>query len=282
MISLGVTNLSGSSLAEIASKTKKLGFSSLGLYWGQLEDFGLTEKTLISELNKNFLENGIKIAELGVYISIIDRDKEKRKANLERIKKVMSISKEVGSPAVVTGSGSFNPNGDWFGHKENYSWSSWSILIDSLKELAEVGEKLGVPLGLEPHTNTLLASAERLRLAISEVGSRFIGVHLDPVNLVTYSVYFQTGKFLNYLFDVLGPYIMGAHAKDALLEDKLIVHMNETPAGVGNLDYEVYLKRLDGLGRPVDLIIEHTPEEMIADAKKFILEKANKVKVKLT
>ncbi len=95
--------------------------------------------------------------------------------------------------------------------------------------------------------------------------------------MVTYDTYFCTGKLLDYMFDVLGDFIIGAHAKDVYLEDELIVHLNETYAGNGNLDYQTYLKRLAQLGENIVLTMERAEESVIPKAKKYILDIAEKV-----
>jgi sugar phosphate isomerase/epimerase len=81
------------------------------------------------------------------------------------------------------------------------------------------------------------------------------------------------------MFDVLGDAIMGGHAKDARQEDGLIVHLNETHAGDGNLNYGAYLTRMAQLAPDTYLIIEHTPPELVEDARDYILAEAKKVGV---
>jgi len=58
-------------------------------------------------------------------------------------------------------------------------------------------------------------------------------------------------------FKKLGSYIKSCHAKDILLlEDELTPHLPEVRAGLGNLNYAVYLKELSKL-KNIPLMLEH-------------------------
>lgn len=276
-----LSGISGKNLEEICSKVEGFGFNAVGLWCGQLEEMNLNIADLSSwqKVKSVFSERGIKIAELGVYNNIIHPDKELRQKNIEYNKKIIQGASIVGCPAVITGSGSMNPKGDWFAHPKNYTPEVWQILVESLKEITQIAEQEKVFLSLEPHTVTPLGSVERLQKIIQDVGSDYLKIHMDPVNMVTYETYFCTGKLLNYMFDVLGKFIEGAHAKDVYLEDRLIVHLNETYASNGNLDYETYLRGLDQLDENIFLTLEHTEESLIPKARDYILDKAEKIGV---
>jgi sugar phosphate isomerase/epimerase len=128
-------------------------------------------------------------------------------------------------------------------------------------------------LALECHTNTALIDAPATRVVLDAVSSPWLKVHLDPVNWITPATIFRTGAAIEAMFDVLRPEaIYGAHAKGVALEDRLIVHLNETDAGAADdrLDYPVFLRRLDRLGPDTYLVIEHTPVERIPAARDFI------------
>lgn len=55
----------------------------------------------------------------------------------------------------------------------------------------------------------------------------------------------------------LGPFIRSCHAKDILLlEDKVTPYLPEVRAGLGNLNYAVFLKELSKL-KDIPLMLEH-------------------------
>ena len=101
-------------------------------------------------------------------------------------------------------------------------------------------------------------SVESYKSLIEAVNRKKFGVHLDPVNLVTSpQVYFKNGGLIKNTFIKLGPFIRSCHAKDiVLLDDKVTPHLPEVRAGLGNLNYAVFLKELSKL-KDIPLILEH-------------------------
>lgn len=274
---LGISIFRWEGLEETIDKVKRLGFKAVGVPSIKGLNLSLDDKNVQDRVK--FAFSDLKIAELGIYTNLIHPDARVRERNIEYTKHVLRFAPEIDCPLVVTGSGSLNPRGDWFAHPDNYSSKTWEVLVKSLKEVMKTAEECDVFLGLEPHTVTPLSSVERLLKIIMDVKSRKLGINMDPVNLITYDTYFHTGKFLNYMFDVLGNHIVGMHAKDIRLEDRLIVHLNETHAGNGNLDYETYLRRVKPLNKGKDLcfLIEHTEGSLIPEAKEYVEEIARKV-----
>jgi sugar phosphate isomerase/epimerase len=75
--------------------------------------------------------------------------------------------------------------------------------------------------------------------------------------------YFNNGALIKDMFKKLGPHIKSCHAKDIILrEDNYIPQMDEVRAGLGTLDYAVFLRNLSKL-KDVPLMMEHlkTAEE---------------------
>jgi sugar phosphate isomerase/epimerase len=99
---------------------------------------------------------------------------------------------------------------------------------------------------------------------INAIERKQFGVHFDPVNLViSPQVYYKNGEMISEAFKKLGPYVKSCHAKDILLLDnELTPHLPEVRAGLGNLDYAIYLKELSKLNG-IPLMLEHlnTAEE---------------------
>ena len=101
-------------------------------------------------------------------------------------------------------------------------------------------------------------SVDSYEKLIKAINRKQFAVHLDPVNLVVSpQVYYKTGELISEAFKKLGPYIKSCHAKDILLlEDELTPHLPEVRAGLGNLNYTVYLKELSKL-KDIPLMLEH-------------------------
>jgi sugar phosphate isomerase/epimerase len=125
----------------------------------------------------------------------------------------------------------------------------------------------------------------------AQVNHPGLGLLMDPTN------YFETHNIdkqqqvLGDVFDSLGDRVRIAHAKDVKRsgDDKTEKHADigdanaleshtfsgvgeiELPAaGLGELDYEFYVKRLSEKSPNVPLIIEHLDESDVPRAKQFI------------
>ncbi|HZW33460.1 MAG TPA: hypothetical protein VFF52_22265, partial [Isosphaeraceae bacterium] len=125
---------------------------------------------------------------------------------------------------------------------------------------------------------------ETVRSILETVGSSALRVHVDPVNWVTFNTIYCTGTLLDVIFDTLPPHvIVGLHAKGVAIEDRLILHLNETYAGADDdlLDYRTFLRRAAVLGPDTDLVIEHTPLDLIPRARSYLLQAASEVGVTL-
>ena len=256
---------------------KDLGFAGIAPSIQELPDLTREQCSEIQAIAKGA---GLDLVEVGQYQSnFIDPDPAVREESIATVAQALERASWMGCPVVIAGSGSLNPASAWFDHKENHSWRSFDFLVQSLKKLVKPAEDTGVLLALECHTYTALDSPERTRNVIDAVGSSMLKVDLDPVNWITYATFWHNGPFLHHMFDVLGDVIMGGHAKDAKQEDGLIVHLNETYAGDGNLDFGAYLTRLDQLDPDTYLVIEHTAIDIVPTARDYILAEAEKAGV---
>ena len=134
----------------------------------------------------------------------------------------------------------------------------WQRLVQGMAEVVVEAETLGVNLGVHPGNRGPLDAPAQLRRLLDDVASPRLKVILDPVNMTTHRTYYNTTAFLDYTFDLLGPDIIAAHAKDVSLDTShWVTKLDEVPLGMGRLDYETYLRRLGELDADVLFTIEH-------------------------
>ena len=256
---------------------KNLGFAGVVPRFPGFEEL---KEDQCAKIKSVYQEAGMDPVELGQYmLSFIDRDPAVRAASVKTMKRALERAAWMGCPVVITGSGSLNLKSQWFDHPDNHSWASFELLTQGLKETAKTAQDVGVYVGLECHTYTALDSPERVRDLLDAVGSPMLKIDLDPVNWITYATYRENGPFLHHMFDLLGDHLLGGHAKDVRQEDGLVVHLNETHAGDGNLDYVVYLQRLNQLDPDVYLVMEHTAAENVPAARDHIFAAAEEAGV---
>ncbi|HUX19861.1 MAG TPA: hypothetical protein VMW69_01390, partial [Spirochaetia bacterium] len=108
-----------------------------------------------------------------------------------------------------------------------------------------------------------------------------VGVSMDVVNYCTYQDFWDTKALIDRVVEPLAGRCFAVHLKDVSMEPRLVIHMNECPAGQGVMDYPYLLARLDRIVRPDDwAIVEHTPIEELAKTFSFVKEIAAKVDVR--
>lgn len=263
--------------AETLHAFRKLGFSGVV---PRLPEYHTYSEEQCTRIRFAYEQAGMEPIELGQYmLNYIDPDPAVRRASTDTMKLALQRAAWMGCPVVITGSGSLNPQSQWFDHPDNHSWRSFELLVQCYKELVVTAQDVGVCVGLECHTYTALDSPEKVRDVVDAVGSPMLKVDLDPVNWITYATYWDNGPFLHHMIDLLGDCLLGGHAKDVRQEDGLVVHLNETYAGDGNLDYGVYLQRLSQLDPGTYLVMEHTSPEQVTAARDYILTEAERVGV---
>jgi sugar phosphate isomerase/epimerase len=103
------------------------------------------------------------------------------------------------------------------------------------------------------------------------------------VNIIPAQDYYQSSAALHRMFDRLGDWIVGAHAKDHYLQRAhATLHIDERIPGQGELDYTTLIRLMDGLPAAT-LIIEHLREdEDILAAKAFICAEAERIGVSVS
>jgi sugar phosphate isomerase/epimerase len=170
----------------------------------------------------------------------------------------------------------------------------WQILQEACEALGEYGDRTGAYFAIETGPET----SATLRSFLDSLSSKGVRVNLDPANLVM-----VTGDDPVKAVDNLRDYIVHTHAKDGKMlkrtsaeriynyfaeggiEDiNLSEYFIETPLGVGDVDFDSYLKALAAIDFSGFLTIERevgdNPERDIRAAVDFLGEKLGKLGLK--
>jgi len=200
----------------------------------------------------------IVIAEVGAWSNPIDPDAVKSKAALEKCIKSLQLADEIGANCCVNISGSRNPE-KWAGpHKDNLTPETFDLIVESTRKIIDAVKPKNTFYALETMPWAYPDSVDSYEKLIKAIDRKQFGVHFDPVNLVVSpQVYYKNGEMISEAFKKLGPHIKSCHAKDILLLDnELTPHLPEVRAGLGNLNYAVFLKELTAF-KNIPLMLEH-------------------------
>jgi sugar phosphate isomerase/epimerase len=212
----------------------------------------------------------IIISEVGVWKNPISPDETERNEALDKCVKSLQLADEIGANCCVNTSGSRNEK-YWAGpHMDNLTDETFDMIVEVTRKIVDAVNPSNTYFTLEAMPWAFPYSVDSYLRLIKAIDRKGFAVHLDPVNLVVSpEVYFNNGEMIKDCFKRLGPFIRSCHAKDIILREEIYTpHLDEIRAGLGKLDYNVFLKELSKL-KDIPLMMEHleTEEEYKAAAE---------------
>jgi sugar phosphate isomerase/epimerase len=278
------------SLEETARKIRALDFNTVQLDL-EFKDMDLSTPNLnkanAKKIRETFRDHNLPICCISGYSNLVNPDLDKRKDILERLKATIRIARDLGSPYVISETGTFATDSDWVHHPKNKTEEGYEICRDIIAELAQEAYDHGAVFLVETYVNNVIGSVEETLRLFADVPSPGLGLLMDPTNYFEDHNIDDMDNELNRVFNALEHTIHIAHAKDVKrAEDETEKHADidaaeshtfrgvgkvELPApGLGSLNYDLYLKRLSRLHSNIPIIIEHLDEPDVPRAKKFL------------
>jgi len=297
MISVGIFNgYFPYSLDESIRRIKSLGFTSVQL------DLSFKEMDLsFDSLNRekcHFIRDAFRDANLPIvavsgYTNIVHPNLLKREENLNNLKTLLKFARDLGTPYVISETGTFNEESDWVYHEKNGTDEAYETLCEIVTDLTKFAYDNGSVFLVENYVNNIVGTVNQLLRLFSDVNHHALGLLMDPTNYFSDININDVDGELNRIFNALGDRIRIAHAKDCKRAENIAEkHADidateshtfrgagavELPApGLGILNYDLYLKRLSAIHPNIPIIIEHLDEADIPRAKKFIDDKLKK------
>jgi sugar phosphate isomerase/epimerase len=237
-------------------------------------------------VRETFRGNGLSIAAIAGYLNPIARDPARRRANLDRMKAMLERALDLGSPYVATETGSLHPQDDWAPHPDNETPAAFDQTCAAADELARHAAECGAVLLLEPSVGNVVDTPAKAQTLMREIGSPALGLVADPANYVDGGNLARADEVQRDMFARTAPYLKLAHAKDVRRIDgaprerhhhmgdpTLYGDMEYPSAGLGDLNYGLYLSLLKQHCPDIPLIVEHLEEADVARAKAFIDER---------
>jgi L-ribulose-5-phosphate 3-epimerase len=165
-----------------------------------------------------------------------------REARIARMKQVSDFAKKAGIGAVQSHCG-FLP--------ENPNEPLYDEAVKAIRTVAEYCKQNGQTFRCETGQETPIT----LVRAIKDVGLDNVGVNFDAANLILYGKANPVDAV-----EVLGPYIMGVHAKDGLYPTNPKQLGREVPIGQGKVNFPALIGLLKKAGYQNPLTIEREIE----------------------
>jgi sugar phosphate isomerase/epimerase len=295
MIQVGIfTGYFPYSLEETAKKIRDIGFNTVQLDVG-FKDMDIGPGRLTSAACKKIRDTlrdyNLPVCCVSGYTNLVHPSPEKRKANLERLKELIRFANELGSPYVISESGTFDHDSDWVHHPKNKTKEGYEECRDVIGELVEEAHRHGAYFLVETYVNNVIGSVEETLRLFADINDSRLGLLMDPTNYFEDHNIDQMDEELHRIFNALSHHVKISHAKDVKRAGKEQgvqmadidaseahalrgVGMIELPApGLGSLNYDLYLKRLSRDHPNIPIIIEHLDETDVPRAKKFIDQK---------
>lgn len=282
------------SLEETARKIRDIGFNTvqLDMHFKDLDlSAGQITKDKCVKIRETFRDHNLPICCISGYTNIIHPDKAERERRVGYLKEIIAHAQYLGTPYVISETGTFNTESDWVHHPKNKTEEGFEECRKVIADLSQFAYDHGAVFLLETYVNNVVGSVEETVKMFAQVDHPGLGLLMDPTN------YFEThnidrmDEILHQVFDTLQDKIKIGHAKDVKRsgDDKSEKHADigdedaleshtfrgvgeiELPApGLGSLNYDLYLKLLSRKHPNIPVIIEHLEESDVPRAKKFL------------
>ncbi len=241
-----------------------------------------------------FRDANLPICCISGYTNIIHPDPEERKRRVGYLKEIIRHAQYLGTPYVISETGTYNTESDWVHHPKNKTEEGYAECVQVIEELVQEAYDHGAVFLVENYVNNVIGSIDEVNRLFSEISHPAMGLLMDPTNYFDDANIDYMDLTLNKIFDAVGHRIKIAHAKDCKrAENSAEKHADldaseahsfrgagavELPApGTGSLNYELYFKRLSKLYPNIPIIIEHLDETDVPRAKKFVDDTLKKV-----
>ncbi len=228
----------------------------------------------VKKITTAFAKSDIKIAGLFGYHNIIEPDPAKRKPGAARMELLIKEWKRFGCPIISTESGTLSKQSEWADAPENHTDKAYEEFRKAVEKLVKAAEKTGAIIAIEPYYRHVIDTPQRNEKLYRDISSPSLKLTMDPCNYFNNKNLSEMKPMLEEIFRRVGKQTVLAHAKDV----KAAPDGPGLPAaGLGVLDYPLYLRRLAELNKELDLILEHLELADVPRAAKFVREQMEKI-----
>ena len=216
-----------------------------------------------------FADHALDLAQFSITYPecLFDPDADVRNAVIAKIKKGAEIADSLSAQTYLLRPGSRNPAGSWTPHRHNHTRAAWDRLIETLRDIAPTLEQRGVTGVMETHLVSILKNPHTCREMVESVGSPNLRLVMDYANhFETLSQVYDSAERLNHIFHEMGTYAPIMHIKDISIGKGLVLHLEETVPGHGELDLAHCFRHFQTRFPNNYGLIEHLPPDRIPEA----------------
>ncbi|MCD5029223.1 sugar phosphate isomerase/epimerase family protein [Enterococcus asini] len=215
---------------------------------------------------KNTLaKKDLQVAILSCYSNLIHPDPASREEILQRFEAYLAHARFFGASMVASETGSVIPG---LGYTEdNFQDEVFEDLIGVVKRLVAKGEKMGTLVGIEGGLNHPLYSLNRIDQLLAAIDSEYLGIILDPSNLITPENYESQVDIVKDAFERFGDKICAFHLKDFVIEEGKVQPVD---FGTGLMNTQAILDIIASYKPYCYVVLEGTQNDAIKRAVKAI------------
>ena len=244
-------------------------------------------KQKANEIRDKFRDANLPVIAISSYTNLIHPDKTKRKENIDYIKMMMERALDLGCPYVASETGTYHPENDWLWDDRNATEQAYQEFAEVLYDIVKFGREVGATFIIENYVNNVIFDIDRIQRLFSDINMPNLKLICDPTNYFTPANYYDIDGQLHRIFNALSDKMVIAHAKDIQLSSDHSVKMADIDAdeshsfrgaggvdlpaaGLGDLNYDLFLQLLGNHHPNIPLIIEHLDAGDIPRAKQFV------------
>jgi sugar phosphate isomerase/epimerase len=225
---------------------------------------GQIDSGLAHRIGEAVRQRGLEMVAVSGTFNLIDPDRQKRNSGFESLGVIAANCQEIGTRLITLCTGTRDPGDMWRAHSQNDSTEAWSDLVKGMGRALKIAEKHDLFLGIEPELGNVINSAPKARRLLDEMKSPRLKIIMDGANLLHGTDLDDPSVIWDEAFDLLGPDIIMAHAKDLTRDERFVA------AGKGALDYGQYLTLLQDVNFPGPLILHGLAESEVEPAVQFL------------
>jgi sugar phosphate isomerase/epimerase len=225
------------------------------------------DPVLADQICSAMAKRNLRMAAVSGTFNMIHPDRHERREGLRRLSVLVSSCRRLGTSTVTLCTGTRDPENMWRRHRDNDSNEAWRDLLETLSQALSFTEPTGVILAIEPEVANVVDSALKARRLLDELRTPRLKVVMDGANLFHTGELPRMKEIMDEAFQLLGPDIVLAHAKDVLVNGTEVVH---GAAGTGLLNYDHYMTLLHQAGFNGPLILHSLAEGQVRDAVTFL------------